>query len=252
MKKSRKKKSIIWKVSKEILLKYIKESSSTQELLAHFGFTSKGSNTRTLKARLDNDNIILNWPKKKRIYRPSRKLEEILSNGSEVGSSALKKRLFKENLIKNICYICKQLPMWNNKVLVLQLDHINGISNDNRIENLRILCPHCHSQTDNFAGKNRKIKRQPKIKQPRIKKQKPPPKIRKNRRPLQIELEKLVWEQPCTNVAKLYNVTSKAVEKWCKYYGISKPPRGYWAKLKAKENNYNILGNRVAANPLTL
>jgi hypothetical protein len=45
-------------------------------------------------------------------------------------------------------------PNWNNKGLVLQLDHINGVHNDNRVENLRILCPNCHSQTDTFCAKN--------------------------------------------------------------------------------------------------
>ena len=47
-------------------------------------------------------------------------------------------------------------------------------------------------------------------------------------------LEKLVWEIPSTHIGKLYNVSSKAVEKWCKKYGISKPPRGYWTKKMEK------------------
>lgn len=51
------------------------------------------------------------------------------------------------------CSICGNTGEWNSKKLVLQLDHINGIHNDNRIENLRLLCPNCHSQTDTFCGK---------------------------------------------------------------------------------------------------
>ena len=46
------------------------------------------------------------------------------------------------------------------------------------------------------------------------------------------ELEKMVWEIPSTHIAKIYNVSSKAVERWCKKYNISKPPRGYWNKIK--------------------
>lgn len=54
------------------------------------------------------------------------------------------------------CSICNMPPEWNGKYLSLQVDHINGINNDNRPENVRLLCPNCHSQTDTFAGKKHK------------------------------------------------------------------------------------------------
>ena len=82
-------------------------------------------------------------------------LQTILVENCSFNRTHLKNKLLKSGLLKNECYICGQFPVWNNKPLSLQLDHINGISNDNRIENLRILCPHCHSQTANFAGKNK-------------------------------------------------------------------------------------------------
>jgi hypothetical protein len=47
------------------------------------------------------------------------------------------------------------IDVWNNKKLVLHIEHINGISNDNRIENLCFLCPNCHSQTDTYGGRNK-------------------------------------------------------------------------------------------------
>ena len=50
--------------------------------------------------------------------------------------------------------------------------------------------------------------------------------------PSKEELESLIWEMPTTKVAKLYGVSDKAVEKWCKKYNLSKPPRGYWMKIK--------------------
>ena len=53
-----------------------------------------------------------------------------------------------------LCGICGLGPEWNGMVLVLQIDHINGDSTDSRLENLRFLCPNCHSQTETFAGRN--------------------------------------------------------------------------------------------------
>lgn len=66
----------------------------------------------------------------------------------------LNKRLIKENIIKNECNICK-IDLWNNRPISLHLDHINGDSTDHRIDNLRFLCPNCHSQTDTYCGKNK-------------------------------------------------------------------------------------------------
>jgi Zn finger protein HypA/HybF involved in hydrogenase expression len=55
------------------------------------------------------------------------------------------------------CQICKHINEWEGKELSLQMDHINGINNDHRLENLRFLCPNCHSQTHTFGNKNRKF-----------------------------------------------------------------------------------------------
>ena len=53
----------------------------------------------------------------------------------------------------DICSECGQTPLWNNKPLVLQLDHIDGDSDNNSLDNLRLLCPNCHTQTDNYGSK---------------------------------------------------------------------------------------------------
>lgn len=66
----------------------------------------------------------------------------------------IKKQLIKAGIFEEICCLCKIGTIWNNKSLTLHLDHINGINDDNRIENLRLLCPNCHSQTDTFGSKN--------------------------------------------------------------------------------------------------
>lgn len=70
-------------------------------------------------------------------------------------SHGLKLRLIKEGLLNEICSQCNLGPDWNGNKLSLQLDHINGNRCDDRIENLRILCPNCHSQTNTFGTKIR-------------------------------------------------------------------------------------------------
>lgn len=83
-------------------------------------------------------------------------LDELLVEGSTYKSQRLKERLIEENIFENRCFECGQEPMWNGKTLVLELDHINGVKTDNRLENLRILCGHCHSQTPTFRGRNKR------------------------------------------------------------------------------------------------
>ena len=67
----------------------------------------------------------------------------------------LKKRLIKENIFENKCLNCS-ITTWNDKEIILHLDHINGDSSDHRISNLRLLCPNCHSQTDTWCGRNKR------------------------------------------------------------------------------------------------
>lgn len=91
-------------------------------------------------------------------YGETRTNEDVFVVNSTYARHNIKKRVLQQKLIPCICQSCGIGETWNNKKLVLQLDHINGINNDNRIENLRFLCPNCHSQQETFSARNIKKK----------------------------------------------------------------------------------------------
>jgi 5-methylcytosine-specific restriction endonuclease McrA len=73
---------------------------------------------------------------------------------SKYTNELVKGRILKDSLIVYQCMICK-IKEWQNENIVLELDHINGVNNDNRLTNLRFLCPNCHSQTLTYKGRNK-------------------------------------------------------------------------------------------------
>ena len=75
------------------------------------------------------------------------------TENSTLSNHAILRHGRQNNYFKEECYEC-HIKDWNNKPIKLELDHINGINHDNRLENLRLLCPNCHSQTDTFRGRN--------------------------------------------------------------------------------------------------
>lgn len=151
------------KVSDELFTLYVKESFSISEVLLLLGLVGVGGNYKTFHARvkklnIDTSHFIGQSHLKGKTHNWSKiiPLSEILIENSLYSSSLhLKNRLFRENLLPNKCSNCG-IDQWDGKSISLHLDHINGINNDNRLDNLRILCPNCHSQTDTYCVKNRK------------------------------------------------------------------------------------------------
>lgn len=131
----------------------IKNSNSISEALIKLGLCYAGSNHKTAKKLIIELNIDISHMKRKSKAYNKIPTKEILVDNSTYCSSKLKKRLVNEGILKNECHICK-IFLWLGKEMPLELDHINGNSSDNRIENLRILCPNCHSQTETYRGKN--------------------------------------------------------------------------------------------------
>jgi hypothetical protein len=156
------KRSALWFISKNDMQILVEKSSTFSDILRNLGLSHKGGNCKTLKNVLNFHNISFDHIKQgrnstsgKNFSLPKVSLDDILIENSSYARVHLKARLIKEGLLENKCYLCNSDPTWYDKPLVMVLDHINGISDDNRKENLRLLCPNCNSQQQTFAGRNK-------------------------------------------------------------------------------------------------
>jgi Zn finger protein HypA/HybF involved in hydrogenase expression len=242
--------SIINLIPEEKFKQIVNEARSFNSIIKHFGFPRNGAILKKIKEKVSNLNLDIKHFNIRSLPKKNLTFEEIFIENSPHASSTAKTFILKNKLLEFQCKLCGQLPYWNNKPLNLQMDHINGCNKDHRLENLRFLCPNCHTQTPTFGRKLRtgnlfKIKRcrdcgvemntkKTVCRTCFLSIRKVSASNRKRKFFIDKEsLEKLVWEIPTENVGKMYNVSGKAVEKLCKKFGITKPGRGYWAKLKS-------------------
>jgi hypothetical protein len=139
----------------------IEASRSWAEALRRLGYCQTGANPKTLQRRarewgISSAHFDPSAASNDALRRKPRPLDEILVNGSTYSRSSLKQRLYSAGLKERRCELCGQDEYWRGKRIGLVLDHVNGVRDDNRIENLRIVCPNCAATLDTHCGrKNR-------------------------------------------------------------------------------------------------
>lgn len=135
--------------------KAIKTSTCMTEVLRTLGLSEVGGNATTIKRIIKQHNFSIDHFDNSSRHKNHKQIikSEVLVEDSKIARSVLRSLILRENLIPYQCDVCK-IDKWKGKSLVLDLDHKNGIRTDNRITNLRFLCPNCHSQTPTFRGRN--------------------------------------------------------------------------------------------------
>jgi transposase-like protein len=186
----------------------------------------------------DRAAVLARTPRGRAAKRP---LDEVLVQESDYNRSSLKRRLYEEGLKKRRCEICGQGDTWHDKPMSLILDHINGDATDNRIDNLRIVCPNCAATFETHCGKNKNRKYPdrdcrecarpfaPKYGQQRFctidcatrfrsLEYEPRPHLRLVPRPPYEQLMRELAETNYSAVGRKYGVSDNAIRKWVRAY----------------------------------
>jgi hypothetical protein len=175
-------------------------------------------------------------------------LESVLVEKSTYHRGHLKRRLYAAGLKRPVCELCGQDEVWNGRRMALILDHVNGVADDNRLENLRIVCPNCAATLPTHCGRNNPCvaPRQcalcgadfrPERPEQRYCSRRcgssspgrrgPRPDLRKTTRPPGSTLLAEVEQWGYAAVGRRYGVSDNAVRKWLRDEHIS-PPRRTW------------------------
>ena len=224
----------------EDFIAIIKDSTSMREAQKRFGYYGSGSNSKVIKNRCEELGITtehFTGVAKNNIKRTE---DNIFIKDSTANQTTLRTWYLKGNYTEYKCSICGQEPFWNGKELTLTLDHINGINNDDRLENLRWVCPNCDRQLDTFCSKNISHKKYnareknycvdcgkeicyeaTRCNECQGKK------LRKIERPNKEQLYELLKNNSFVKVGQMYNVSDNTIRKWCIAYGMSNHSKDY-------------------------
>ena len=224
-----------YKYSQENIEPIVKKSKNLRQVLENMGLRAAGGNYKVINKYIEKYNIDISHfeTASQRMLNIGFQnvaipLEKILVENSNYSRTNLKRRLYEEDLKKHKCELCGQGEEWNGKHMSLILDHINGVYNDNRLLNLRILCPNCNATLETHCGKhNKKISlvKQEKYKGVNNKK------INGIDGRKRAAIEKRIVERPSLNqlqdeIKKLgysgtgrkYGVSDNSIRKWLKSY----------------------------------
>jgi hypothetical protein len=229
----------------------IVKSRCWADALRHLNYRTAGGNWLTLKKYaalwgLSTDHFDPDAVRRETLRKASapRPLNKILVEDSTYSRHHLKCRLFAEGLKKRRCELCGQGEVWRGGRMALILDHINGIPDDNRIENLRIVCPNCAATFDTHCARKNRQPLEPRACLrcgaefvPRYHRQLycsrecgsrwdrtrrlrgiPNPERRKVERPPYDQLLREIEESSYLAVGRKYGVSDNAIRKWVRWY----------------------------------
>lgn len=222
---------------------FCKESISFSEMCRKLNYHSTGAISYTIKDYLIKNNIdFSHFTGRGRNSIPRNPDNVFIENST--ASQKITRNLYKKgNYSEYICSICGQEPFWNGKPMTLILDHINGYNKDNRLENLRWVCPNCNIQLETTNGRNKnhgykktynyfcKICGNKVMKKDGICSSCAATIRNKHvREKLEIEgilipikrdeLKEKIRKMSMMEVGKYYKISDNAVRKWCKKYGL--------------------------------
>lgn len=233
--------NIINNLTKEEFNIVIKDSKCYAEILRKLNLRHEGGYYRTLKNRIKKESVdvshflTLSELMKGKSHKGWISKEKFLIRleNNLIKSDTIKIKLIEFSILPYECNECHIKNLWNNKKLILQLDHKDGNHRNNKLENLRWLCPNCHSQTDTFCGKHKKkskpnfckncnknIHRKSTICK-KCSSKNYGLQIRKvKNRPSKEELLNLIIKYPFTEIARRFEISDNSVRKWCKSYNL--------------------------------
>lgn len=148
--------------SEDDLRAAVAECTHILDVLVALGLSPNAPTNRSRVLREIDDLVIdrSHWRSRHKSPGPRNSLDDVMIEGSSYSTTELGKRLVREGVKERKCEGC-QLVTWVGQPIPLELDHVNGIPNDHRLENLRLLCPNCHALTPTWRGRNRRVGRRP-------------------------------------------------------------------------------------------